>query len=269
MFYTTTTPVIRAGIRNLIGRHLATIMLLSISAVSANGAVVYSTGFEAPTFTLGNIAGQDGWALFNPLASFNAVQNTFVKSGSQAAWVIPIPTSTVQTGMFHSASPTGPLINLSADIFLASSSSQNDWQFAGLGAGLAPFIGGIDVRADNSIVPITAGFTPAGTLSRDVWNRVDFLFDMTTQKYSFSFNGATVATGVAFCCDNGPCAGGPVTSYGSSFFDVFATLNSNDLGAIDNFNLSVNPVPEPSSLLLIASGLALLMTRRRFASRKR
>ena len=261
--------IIRGGSRNLIVRHLVTFALLSISAVSAYGSVLFSTGFEPPTYTPGNIAGQDGWAEFNPTDSFDAVQTTFVKSGSQAAWVIPVQTSTVQTGMFHSNFSNAPLIDLSADIFLASSSTQNEWQFAGLGPGLTPFIGGIDVFADNHMELLTAGFTPVGIFSRDVWNHVDFLFNLATQKYDFSLNGSIVATGVAFCGDNGACLGGPVSSYGTSFFDVFATLNSNDLGAIDNLNLSANSVPEPGTILLIASGLALAVTRSRLASRKR
>jgi hypothetical protein len=244
--------------------------LLSLSGVSAYGGVIYSTGFEGPTYTPGNIVGQDGWAEFNPTDSFDAVQTTFVKSGAQAAWVIPVGTSIVQTGMFHNNSTTGPLIELSADIFLASSSTQNEWQFAGLGAGLTPFLGGIDVFADDSIHLLTAGFAAEGTLSRNVWNHVDLLFNMTTQKYDFSLNGTSVATGVAFCGDNGPCLGGTVTSYGSSFFDVFATLNSNDLGAIDNLSLSTvtSGVPEPVSRLLIASGLALVVTRRHMTAKK-
>lgn len=256
---------IRAG-------HLVAIGFLSISAVSAFGSVIYPTGFENPPFTVGNINGQDGWGEFNPTDSFDAVQTTFVKTGSQAAWVIPVNSSSVQTGMFHSDSTTGPLINLSADILLASSGIQNEWQFAGLGGGLTPFIGGIDVFADNSIHVISAGFANVGLFSRDVWNHVDLVFNMTTQKYSFSLNGVSLATGVAFCGDNGPCTTpGVVSTYGSSFFDVFATVHANganDLGAIDNFNLStVNATPEPGSILLIASGLALVLTRRRLTSR--
>ena len=262
----------RVGRLSFIGCQFTAITLLSISAVPGYGGVIYSTGFESPAFTLGSInsPSQDGWGSFNPTDSFDAVQNTFVKTGAQAAWVIPVKSSTVQTGMFHSNSTTGPLIELSADIFIASSSLQNQWQFAGLGSGLAPFIGGIDVYADNSIHLITAGFTSVGTLSRDVWNNVDFIFNMTTQKYSFTLNGVSVATGVAFCRDNGPCTSvAPVTSYGTTFFDVFATLNSNDLGAIDNLSLStINATPEPGSILLMGSGLALVAARRRMASRR-
>jgi hypothetical protein len=239
-----------------------------------NGSVIYSIGFEPQTYTAGNnINGTDGWGEFNPTDSFDAVQTTFVKTGAQAAWVIPVTTSVVQTGMFHSDSTTGPLLDLSAYIYLASSSFQNEWQVAGLGAGLTPFIGGIDVFADNSIHLITAGFTSAGVFSKDVWNHVDFLFNMTAQTYSFPLNGVSVATGVAFCGDNGPCTTpGVVSSYGSSFFDVFATAHANagdDLGAIDNLNLStVGTTPEPGSILFIASGLAFLAARRRLTSRK-
>src|SRR5258708_3667133 len=242
------SQAIRVGVRNLIGRRIVTIAVLSISAVSMYGGVVFSTGFEAPTYSICSVIGQDGWSGFNPSASFANVETAQVKSGSQAVELGAFPSSTVQTGIFHSDSPAGPQIELSADIYLFSSSTQNKWQFAGLGAGLAPFIGGIDVAADNTLFMITSGFTVVGTFTRNAWHHVDFLFNMNTQKYSFALDGSTLASGLAFCGDNGPCAGAPVASYGTSFFDVFATLNSNDLGAIDNLQLS--SIPQPGSRLL-------------------
>jgi PEP-CTERM motif len=124
------------------------------------------------------------------------------------------------------------------------------------------------VLSDNTVQLITAGTTNVGSFSRNTWHHVDFQFNFLTQTHTFVLDGTTLGSGVPFCRDNGPCTlSTTVPSYGNSFFDVFATLNSNDLGVIDNFSVS-NVVPEPASLLLIASGLALLVTKRRMASRK-
>lgn len=84
--------------------------------------------------------------------------------------------------MFHDDSSSAQLIELSADIFLASSPSQSAWQFAAVEPGLAPFLGGIDTQAQNSIFLITAGFANVGTFTRDTQHSVDLLFNRTTQK---------------------------------------------------------------------------------------
>ena len=61
--------------------------LISTSAVlpaSASATVHYQTGFESPSFTLGQLIGQDGW-VGDPAANpAIAVQNTVFASGSQA-----------------------------------------------------------------------------------------------------------------------------------------------------------------------------------------
>ena len=143
---------------------------------------------------------------------------------------------------------------LTVDMYLASSSNQSAWQFAGLGGpGLSPFIGGIDISATNAIQLISSGFPVVGTFTRNVWHRLDFLFDFTAQTYSFVFDGSTLSTATPFCRDNGLCTSAtPALAYGNTIFDVFARLNSNDLGVIDN--LSVSTVPEPGSFLLVGAG---------------
>jgi hypothetical protein len=77
----------------------AAIFLASLS-ISAYGGSIYTTGFESPGFSAGNIGGQGGWSLFNASASFDNIESTLVDSGSQAAWIIP--TGNTQTGMYHS-----------------------------------------------------------------------------------------------------------------------------------------------------------------------
>ena len=224
---------------------IALVMLVATSAASAG--TIYSTGFENPPFTLGNLAGQDGWQVFG--ATSVDVQSNVVYAGSQAVWV---DGSVGQSGPYHSDFSTGPLVGLSAYIYLGSSSTQSSWQFAGLGSGLFPFIGGIDTNPSTSdIALITAGFPVVGTLSRDTWHNVYFVFDLTKQQYNFWLDGTQLGTNVPFCGDNGPCLGEHVSSYGTGFFDTFG--GGNDSGYMDNY--SVSSVPEPGSIALLGSGI--------------
>ena len=225
--------------------------MLMILAGSAAYADIYSTSFENPPFTPGPIAGQDGWKVFGP--GISTVENTFAKTGKQAVFVDGGTAS--QSGPYHSDSSTGPLVDLSADIAIFTSSTKSEWQFAGLGGpGLSPFLGGIDVLPNNNIIAITKNFPVLGIFPRatafnaTAWHNIDLLFNITTQTYNISLDGSVLAVNVPFCGDNSVCAGAFVGSYGNGFFDSFG--NANDSGYMDNYKVAnVNPVPEPSELL--------------------
>src|SRR5580658_5668575 len=74
--------------------------------------VIYSTSFENPPFTVGSIAGQDGWSVFGPGAQ--EVENFFADTGSQAVFVDGA--AATQTGPYKETPTTGPLVDLSADL---------------------------------------------------------------------------------------------------------------------------------------------------------
>lgn len=234
------------------------LLAISLSITPAiHASVIYSTGFEPPAFTPGLIAGQDGWAVFG--TGISTIEAVNADSGTQAVFVDGSTSS--QSGPFHSDSATGPLVDLSADLFLASSSNQTEWQFGGLGSGLVPFLGGFDVNADDTIHPITAtGFTLATTWTRNVWHSVDLLFDVPAQTYSIALDGIQIASGVPFCGGNGTCTGAPVGAYGTGLFDTFG--GGNDSGFLDNFQVASGSVPEPASILLLTSGMGLVLCRR-------
>ena len=238
---------------------------LLLFANQASAGVLYSTGFEAPTFTIGPIAGQDGWSVFGPGVS--TVENFDADSGSQALFVDG--STATQSGPFHEDTTTASEVELMGDIFLASSSTQTEWQFGALGAGLSQFLGGIDINADNSVFLLTGGDTPlALTWTRDTWHSVGFLFNIATQTYSVDIDGTQFASGVAFCGDNNPCLGANVAAYGDGLFDSFG--GGNALGLLDNFSVStVDSTPEPASLVLMGMGLFAIEASRRLSRRKR
>ncbi|MCX6629251.1 MAG: hypothetical protein NTW28_16665 [Candidatus Solibacter sp.] len=249
--------------RTLFGSLATTLTLLSLSTVPAYAD--FFTGFEPTTYAVGGLAGQNGWSVFGPAVV--TVETSNVKTGLQAVFVDGGASATSQSGP-HRADAAGSLVDLSADIFLASNSHESSWQFAALTfSGAFPFAGGIDVDATtNAIHVITAGYPVVGTLTREAWNHVDLVFDFTTQRYSFSLNGATLASGLAFCGDNSVCAGGPVAAYSSGLFDTFGGSGTNDSGFIDNYSVTTltSPVPEPASVVLL--GFAVALTTRRLRS---
>jgi hypothetical protein len=152
-----------------------------------------------------------------------------------------------QSGPFHSDVATGPLVQLSAGIFIASSSTQSEWQFSGLGAGLSPFMGGINVLPGGAIQLQTPGFPTVGTFSYDTWHNVRYVFDITTQTFDFYLDGSLISA-------NAPFVGSFVGAYGDGIFDTFG--KGNDFGYIDNYSVSNVPgVPEPGSIALFGSGI--------------
>jgi hypothetical protein len=223
------------------------------------------TGFEPPAYSITFLDGQNGWSVFGPAVVI--VEPFLVKTGTQAVFVDGGSTATSQSGPYHTDS-AGPVVNLSADIYLASSSVETSWQFAALNFFPPyPFDGGIDVNAGtNTIQAITAGMPVIGTFTRDQWNHVDILLNFTTQLFGISINGSTLASNLPFCEAEFACTStGTVASYSSGFFDTFGGVTgSNDLGIIDNY--AVTTTPEPTSLLLFGSVLAL--TAKRFLARR-
>jgi PEP-CTERM motif len=233
----------------------------------AHASILYSSGFETPTFTTGPIAGQDGWNVFGP--GNPIVDNFFSDIGTQAVFVDGNEAS--QTGPYHIDVTTGPIVDLSADIAIFTSTTQTEWQFAGLDPTLTQFLGGIDILPDDAIVALTAGSPVIGAFPRatgfdsTAWHSIDLLFNLSSQTYSISLDGATLASNLAFCGDSAGCAGASVSSYGGGLFDTNGISSPgvgasgsipNDSGYMDNFQVADVGVPEPSTILLLGLGLA-------------
>ena len=191
-----------------------------------------------------------------------------VFAGSQAVFVDG--SNPAQAGVLYTNTPNaGPIVNLSSEIYIASSSAEGEWQFAGTGPSLTTgvqFIGGIDLfptaGASDNIELITSGFPVVGTLALNTWNNVDFQFDFATQTYSFFLNGSLVQSGIPFCGNAfGPCNGANIPTYNFSAFDAIGNGNAdNDSGFLDNFALTndVSGFPEPGSVVLLGSAALLV-----------
>jgi hypothetical protein len=226
--------------------------------------VLYSTSFENPPFTAGQaIAGQDGWSVFGPGAE--EVESFFADTGTQAVFLDGGAAS--QTGPYQTTTTAGPLVDLSADLAIFSSTTQSDWQFGALGPGLDGFLGGINILSDGSIEALTAGnpvigtFTRASSFDSTAWVNVNLLFNLTTQTYDISVGGVLLDSDVAFCGSNGVCTGATLSTFANGLFDTFG--GGNDSGYMDNYavTLVTAATPEPCAALplalLLGMGLAL------------
>jgi hypothetical protein len=171
------------------------------------------------------------------------VESGFAFTGTQAVQVVPA-NATGQDGPYKTVNTLAPIVEQSAEIYLASSSNQSAWQFAATGAGLVGYAGGIDIDANNTIRAISGSFPTIGTFTRNQWNEVDLILNYATQTYTIDLNGVAIASNIAFCGSNGACTGAVVPSYSDGIFDTFAGVaNVNDIGYIDNYSVATVPAP--------------------------
>lgn len=241
--------------RVLIGAAVAAATL--VAAASADAAIIYQTDFESPAYATGALGGQNGWSTFGTAGAITVDSGAPI-GGLQSARIFG-NLAAGQSGPFHSDPSAISKITMSADILLTSGIVQRDWQFSAIGGGLSGFTGGIDIDADGTIRAITSGFTHIGVFSRDVVHRVDILLDYSSETFGVVLDGATLASGLAFCGDNGPCTGAaPGLSYDSLIFDTFGS-NGYDVGYLDNVIVQSTPggVPEPSAWALMIAGFGL------------
>jgi hypothetical protein len=137
------------------------ISFLSQTSGSARAGVICATGFEPPSFAVGPINGQSGWFVFSASGQVNdpVIETTLVKSGLQAVSVDGSVTD--QTGPVYSPNLVDPILTLSADIYVGSSSSESSWQFGTTGAGGIGFAGGIDIDGTD-VVAISGDYPIIG-----------------------------------------------------------------------------------------------------------
>ena len=247
---------------------LAASAAVLLAASASQATVIFQTGFEAPEYVTGALAGQNGWKVFGAGAAVT-VDDAAPISGGQSAKVTG-SLAPSQTGPWHTDPSAIPYVTLSADILLTSGSAQRGWQFAALGPGLIGFMGGINVSSAGGVFAITntPGVGSLGTFSRDTVHRVDILLDYVGQTFGVRLDGATLGTDFAFCGGNASCTGAFLPSYANLLFDTFGATGD-DAGYLDNVLVQSTPfgVPEPASwaLMILGFGLTGSALRRRRA----
>jgi hypothetical protein len=241
---------------------VASIALLVGSWTAAKAAVVYSTGFEAPEFTV-NGSSPGNWVPYvevsktNPYAGLQSLEFPFTSSN---AFLSPRNLNGVCCGA---------LVTAEAYIDIASLDTGSYLNFESLGAlppspGNDQFISGVRFNVDGSITVYGPnGFTTsAGLVQFGVYNRYDLTSDMTAQTFSFSMNGVALASNLKFIA---PLINS--NTYGGTSFSPESTIPCCGVpwgdAFIDNFTLSYagdGPlVPEPATFTLLLLGLGSLV----------
>jgi len=124
-------PSDRPGLRHKINMRLQfslTTLILSLLAIASNAATLFdSSGFEAPTYTLGVLNGQNAWISVGSSIE-GVVQSAVVSSGSQAVMVSGATTAW-QYPRLEYTPLTGEIIRISVDIRRSAFTSINNFGY--------------------------------------------------------------------------------------------------------------------------------------------
>jgi MYXO-CTERM domain-containing protein len=257
---------------------MASVVALSAaSAVSAS--VFYSTGFEAPDFTTGDVNGQSGWTTFDPTFTTGGGNFASVTNGAPAGFggsqALRFDGGTAATsspryawgpsyGAAFSAAAAGGenVLYASTSMYLASGQTST----ARLGMVTfdstgAKILTGFYVQANTGIVYLLANYNNAGTIGNFAFSTnltigLDQWVNFTT-----TWNQATGRMEV-FWGANGFFVDGAGAGSIADETDYYATRNGSTIASTAYFdNLEVGAVPAPGAVALL--GMAGLIGRRR------
>ncbi|MGH7242394.1 MAG: PEP-CTERM sorting domain-containing protein [Phycisphaerales bacterium] len=230
-------------------------------AAGANATVLYSTSFEAPTFAVGNINGQNGW-----LADTGTIANT--AGGAHTGTQFGRMTATNLSAAGGSAWAWQATSSGTPQILRASA-----WFQMGGTIGTRAFSVGLDcydvavsrigqilINSDGSVSILdglgTSAASAAGLVNPNVYNKLSIEMNYTTGVERFFLND--VDTGFAGAFLN--------TDFGDA---DFRGIRSTTAGTgtpemrVDDYLLETFNVPAPSALGLLGMGLVVGGRRRR------
>lgn len=211
--------------------------------------VIFETGFEPPTYSEGRLEGQAGWEQGGGSGTTNTtlwatVQSARVASGSQALRIAK-PEGGAYTAMYPlttdgSAHP-GQVLVISADVYLASASTQSLWLPIAvyLQDGASGGRPSIHVLPKDGQISYNSGNDPYPTgvyIQRDRWNHYDLVLDFETRQARVYFNGVEIIRDLPF--------GGTTNQFQSLRFHTQG--DGVDEGYYDNIRLSAEPKNWPA-----------------------
>ena len=223
-----------------------------LSLAPALATVIFSTGFEPPTYTTGQLAGQNGWSM----STVPVVENTTVFAGSQAVAANSSGGGSQVVEQPLSYNATGQTVVASVEFMEGSGSQPEEWVPL-YAAGSSGTIAFLTIQSGNATPD--SGFLP-GSVPVNVgqWYDYELVLNFATQTFSGYVDSTLIGSG--------------------SFDTSETTLQDVDLGfgGLPGMNtatgywdnLSITAVPEPSAFFLCLGalpGLALLSRKRRAA----
>lgn len=255
---------------------LAAVLGCAVAAPSiSRAATVYSTGFENPPFTTGNLAGQDAWDRFDEGTATPSivVQTGTVKTGSQA---VGFTNTEAQAGSsfafrdFTTINPVSdgtPLVTINWDMNVGTGgSTAHTWAVEAFDdATSLNLVAGAGLGKDTGGNTHIGGTDPTGTSFLDLgpgptlnaWHNYTLTLDYGLNLYAIDVDGTRRAYGTL--------AAGNAGTFGE--IDLVSNTRDLDSAFFDNLSITTGTgtVPEPASLGLLGIAGVMLMGRRRKA----
>ncbi|NMH59512.1 hypothetical protein [Alteromonas ponticola] len=255
----------------LIKHKLLSLLIFYAALVSgsAHANVIYSTGFESPAFSVGDIEGQQGWQVYGDETGEAVIQNAESSSGTQALELDMA--GTLEDDYFETYLPVG--IELDGGIFTLTADFMRVGtvpDYAGISLwGDTGFLGQILALNDNALgsssgVQLGNNDTNGEvlTFTESVWHTFSLELDFDAMLLSGWVDGNSLGQ-LAI----NPSAGAPTViedivlfSFSSDedqsvFFDnITATYSESD---------SQISVPEPQTFAIVMLGMICLLSRQR------
>ena len=221
--------------------------------VHARAGVIYQTGFEPPTYTTGQLQGQDGW--FN--STVPVVETTTVHSGAQAAAFSAVGLVGQNTARhalsYDSGSDPNGVVQLQAWAFLSGTGTLSRWDiFAAIGDG--GFLAQLLVIGNTARLG-TAGFTGNTIVPLAAWNQFNLDLDFHSQLATAYVNGQLIGQS-SFA--------GTTQHTLTEFAYGMNSLPGTDQLFLDDLSIT-SAVPEPASVILLLTAVPLVWQRRKLS----
>jgi hypothetical protein len=247
-------------------RSVMSLLLIGVvgSIASAQTTLFNSNGFEAPGYTLGNLSGQNTWFI-DGTASYS-VQNTVVAGGSQAvradggtvtSWAFPPLNYTPATGetvriqadlaRSTPGSPTGSF-GYSIDVYDSNVARTTRFGLVNNAGVIQAFVSApfntTTQLFDPASAPVTVLLTDA--IPANQFINFDARLNYDTKNLRLFINGVDVGENIPFVTQT-------ATNLADADFQVSTAAGAVDFGFLDNYVVTVLPVPEPFSCTAVAA----------------
>jgi len=227
--------------------------LAAVICAPASAGVIYQTGFESPTYTVGGLNGQDGWTN----STVPIVQTANVFSGTQAvqysATGLSAQDYAIHSLTYNALTDSNQIVigQIEMEISNTGTASGQDAILFRANGGL--LVGHIEVGLNRKAFMANLTTTIGGSVSvpLGVWNLYTFSMNFQTQQFTAFVNDQLIGT-LPFS-----------NTYTSLSVVQFGLHDSPGTDSTFYDNLSIASVPEPSTLLLFATSAGILLLRRR------
>ncbi len=244
---------------------------LILLAPMAHGQVLLSTGFEQPSYTPGNIVGQQGWtaqvATLSPSDQPATISSAQARTGTQS---LRIDASVVLSSQSFFWTPTpSPLpppnrqLLISASILLGTDvSTRSDlWGLSAFDSSGRAFAAvGLDFLGRAKVTDAAGAFSLVSSVAYPggQWHALTMALDFDARTYRVSIDGNTIAVARPF---NAAATG--------TFSDADVLLSGPlfDVAYFDDLSIVAIPVPAPGTLPALALAGAIAARRRRATAR--